>query len=99
MYLVSENMSGVQHPIHVQKLIIPGRTPILFCESKKCQDSFNAHGIAGIEHFECDHLLSTPFFNCMEPIELDTCVLYDLVESLGISDERKVACIQRKKTS
>jgi hypothetical protein len=59
--LVSKNMSGVQHPIHVQKFIIPGRTPILFCEATKCQERAAAHGISGLGDFECDHLLLTQY--------------------------------------
>ena len=79
LYLVSENMSGVQHPIHVQKFIIPGRTPILFCEATKCQERAAAHGISGMGNFECDHLLSTQYLYTT-PVNLDTDFLDGLVE-------------------
>ena len=62
VYLVSETRSGIQHPIHVQKLIRGNFPPKIFCESKKCDVDKTIMANSGEPTFECDHLKSVNLY-------------------------------------
>ena len=58
MFLVAENISGVQYPVHVQKLIGGNCPPKIICESKRCVADKLVNGMSGEPTFECSHLAS-----------------------------------------
>ena len=77
VYLVSAKSSGVQHPIHVQKLIVANKTPRVFCEGKQCEFQKIISGVSGNPSYECKHLqavsfLSPPGLICLNETALDT---------------------------
>ena len=98
IFLVSETLTGIQYPVHVQKYVAPGKTSRLFCESRSCQNKATACGISGIVNFECDHLLSVSQMNKSAPeVDLNIGALNDLVTLNRISQETKEECLKKKK--
>ena len=47
MFLVAENISGAQYPVHVQKLIGGNCPPKIICESKRCVADKLVNGMSG----------------------------------------------------
>ena len=75
IYLVSEKLSGVGYPIHVQKFILGNNPSALFCESKMCEYRKIISGVSGIPSYECDHLRSVHFYQPPLKFELHESVL------------------------
>ena len=96
IFLISGQLSGVQHPIHVQKCLVPGKKPAMFCEFKGCAYLKAVSSMSGQSSFECDHLLSTQFLKCSEPVTLDPAALDHLVSTMRISESTKNYCLQQK---
>ena len=59
IYLVSETPTGIQHPVHVQKLIRGNTQTQIQCESKECIVDKTIKGMSGEPTCECGHLRSS----------------------------------------
>ena len=57
LYLVSQTLRGVAHPIHVQKITLSGKSASM-CELSNCIDAKRAVGQILRPSYECDHMQS-----------------------------------------
>ena len=57
LYLVSQTLRGVAHPIHVQKITLPENSASI-CELSKCLDVKKTAARSFRPSFECDHVQS-----------------------------------------
>ena len=96
VYLVSETRSGVQYPIHVQKLIRGNTIPRILCESKKCLADKVIDGVSGNPTSECSHLQSVNHYPDVPEVDLDLDILNDMVEE-GRLEQETVASLRLKK--
>lgn len=97
VYLISETRTGVQHPIHVQKLIRGNAPAMIYCESKECLVERTIKGMSGEPTWECPHLLSANRLVASEEVVLDEEGLNQLVTEQRISEETKKDCLLRKR--
>ena len=97
IYLVSESRTGVQHPIHVQKLWRTNSVAKVFCESRKCMVDKTISDQSGNPNFECVHLRSVSTCSSFTEVDLDVGMLDTLVDEHRIEEDTKQELLIRKR--
>ena len=93
MYLVSKNLKGPGHPIHVQKRTFLGNA-VSTCELSDCLNVKQAAARSFLPSFECDHILSVAFADSyFLSVTLKDESLTNLVERQLFSESQKSACL------
>lgn len=98
VFAVVKSFSSNSAPIHVQKQTW-GANPQMRCELDSCVRNTEVMHRSGFVSFDCVHLRSLQY--CPPPsssqLELREDVLRDVVSSRWFGEERKRACLSRKK--
>lgn len=67
VYLLSQSLRGVPHPIHVQKLTLSGNSASM-CEHSNCLDGKKVAARSLMPSFECDHVQSVAYVHSFLPL-------------------------------
>ena len=96
LYLVSQTFRGVAHPVHVQKITLPGNSASI-CELSKCLDVKKTAAQSFRPSFECDHVQSVCYAESYLPnVKLRDDSLDCLVKRHLFSESRRTACIAHR---
>ena len=96
MHLVSQTLRSVTHPIHVQKITLPGNSASI-CELSKCLDVKKTAARSFRPSFECDHVQSVCYEESYLPnVKLRNDSLNCLVKRHLFSESRRTACIAHR---
>ena len=97
IYLVSESRTGVQYPIHVQKLWRINSVAKVFCESRQCMVDKSISDQSRSPNFECVHLRSVSTCSSFTEVDLDVGMLDILVNEYRIEEDTKQELLIRKR--